>query len=278
MTTKYEKNVYLAMLAEQCSRYKEMVQFLEDMVKQRDKDLNSDERNLLSIAYKNSISGGRSAVRTIMAYEAKEKKKENSTFLPYITEYKKQVEDELTKLCQGVLKTTDEQLLKKAEDDEAKVFYIKMKGDYNRYIAEYAEGDLKKQVSDDALKAYDEATEIAKSLPVLNPIGLGLALNFSVFYYEVINDHKKAIEIAKAAVEKADKESSKIHETRPLLKNLSNTVSEGISNAFLVVGLMFIFHFFAKNIYFIYIFIITIYSLITIDHNCHLFLFIFYIL
>ena len=160
MTTKYEKNVYLAMLAEQCSRYKEMVQFLEDMVKQRDKDLNSDERNLLSIAYKNSISGGRSAVRTIMAYEAKEKKKENSTFLPYITEYKKQVEDELTKLCQGVLKTTDEQLLKKAEDDEAKVFYIKMKGDYNRYIAEYAEGDLKKQVSDDALKAYDEATEI----------------------------------------------------------------------------------------------------------------------
>ena len=110
-----------------------------------------------------------------------------TALLPPLIEYKKQVEDELTKLCQGVLKTTDEQLLKKAEDDEAKVFYIKMKGDYNRYIAEYAEGDLKKQVSDDALKAYDEATEIAKTLPVLNPIGLGLALNFSVFYYEVIN-------------------------------------------------------------------------------------------
>ena len=81
MSAKYEKNVYLAMLAEQCRRFKEMVEFLEDMVKQRDKDLNSDERNLLSIAYKNSISGARSAVRTIMAYEAKEKKKENSTFL-----------------------------------------------------------------------------------------------------------------------------------------------------------------------------------------------------
>jgi 14-3-3 protein epsilon len=117
MSTKYEKNVYLAMLAEQCGRFKEMVQFLEDMVKQRDKDLNSDERNLLSIAYKNSISGLRSAVRTVLAYESKEKKKENSTFLPYITEYKQQVEDELTKLCQGVLKTTDDLLLKKAEDD-----------------------------------------------------------------------------------------------------------------------------------------------------------------
>ena len=75
MSTKYEKNVYLAMLAEQCNRFNEMVQFLEDMVRSRDKDLNSDERNLLSIAYKNSVSGGRSALRTIMAYENKEKKK-----------------------------------------------------------------------------------------------------------------------------------------------------------------------------------------------------------
>ena len=53
-------------------------------------------------------------------------------------------EYELTKLWQYVIKAYENQLLKKAEDDEAKVFYIKMKGDYNRYIAEYAEGDLKK--------------------------------------------------------------------------------------------------------------------------------------
>ena len=212
MSTKYEKNVYLAMLAEQCNRFNEMVSFLEDMVRSRDKDLNSDERNLLSIAYKNSVSGGRSALRTIMAYENKEKKKENSTFLPFIQEYRKKVEEELTKTCKNVLSTIDSELMKKASDDEAKVFYTKMKGDYNRYIAEYADGDLKKQVSDDALKAYDEATEIAKTLPVLNPIALGLALNFSVFYYEVINDHKKAIEIAKAAVEKADKELPNIDE------------------------------------------------------------------
>ena len=212
MSIKYEKNVYLAMLAEQCNRFNEMVSFLEDMLKSRDKDLNSDERNLLSIAYKNSISGLRSALRTIMAYENKEKKKENSTFLPYIQEYRKKVEDELTKTCKNVLKVIDEDLLKKAEDDEAKVFYVKMKGDYNRYIAEYAEGDLKKQVSDDALKSYNDATETAKSLAVLNPIALGLALNFSVFYYEVMNDHSKAIEIASQSLDKANKELPNIDE------------------------------------------------------------------
>ena len=87
MSAKYEKNIYLAMLAEQCNRFDEMVQFLEDMLKSREKDLSNDERNLLSIAYKkNSVSSRRTALRTIIAYETKEKKKETSTFLPFIQE------------------------------------------------------------------------------------------------------------------------------------------------------------------------------------------------
>lgn len=200
------------MLAEQCTRYEEMVKYLEDMVKTRDKDLNADERNLISIAYKNSISSRRSALRTIMAYETKEKKKENSTFLPYIQEYRKKVEEELTKSCQGILRSIDEQLIKKAEDNEAKVFYIKMKGDYNRYIAEYANDDLKEKVSKDALSSYEEATNLSKGLPTMNPIALGLALNFSVFYYEVMNDHKKAIEIAEESYKKAETELPNIDE------------------------------------------------------------------
>ena len=213
MSTIYEKNVYLAMLAEQCNRFNEMVSFLEDLLKQREKDLNSDERNLLSIAYKNSISGLRSALRTIMAYENKEKKKENSSFLPYIQEYRKKIEDELTNKCKNILNVINNDLIKKAEnDDEAKVFYIKMKGDYNRYIAENAEDELKKEVIDDALKSYNEATTLAKNLKVLNPIALGLALNFSVFYYEAMNDHEKAIKIASEALNEANKELPNIDE------------------------------------------------------------------
>ena len=211
-TVKYDKNVYLAMLAEQCSRYEEMVKFLEDMVKTKNQDINSDERNLLSIAYKNSISSRRGALRTIMAYESKEKKKESSNFLPYIQEYRKKVEDELTKICEKILESIDSNLLNKATENEAKVFYIKMKGDYNRYIAEYAQGDLKDKVSKAALEAYNEAQNLAKDLPTMNAIALGLALNFSVFYYEVMNDHKKAIEIATGSYEKAEKELPNIDE------------------------------------------------------------------
>ena len=82
MSAKYEKNIYLAMLAEQCNRFDEMVQFLEDMLKSREKDLSNDERNLLSIAYKNSVSSRRTALRTIIAYETKEKRRKQAPSFP----------------------------------------------------------------------------------------------------------------------------------------------------------------------------------------------------
>jgi 14-3-3 protein epsilon len=212
MSKGYEKNVYLAMLAEQCNRFEEMTEFLEDMLKSRDKDLNSDERNLLSIAYKNSVSSRRTALRTIMAYEMKEKKKDTSTFLPYVQEYRKKIEDELTKMCNGVLSTIDNYLIKRAEDDEARVFYLKMKGDYNRYVAEYAQGELKNKVADAALNSYKSASEAAKGLSGIHPIALGLCLNFSVFYYEVMNDHETACKIAKETLDNANKELPGIDE------------------------------------------------------------------
>jgi len=225
-STKYEKNIYMAMLAEQCNRFEEMVEFLETMVSKRDSDLNSDERNLLSIAYKNSVTSKRTALRTVMAYEMKEKKKENSTFLPYITEYKKKIEDELTKTCQMILSSIDNHLLKKATDTEAKVFYNKMKGDYNRYIAEYAQSDLKQKVSENASHAYKNASDLSKELPPTHPIGLGLALNYSVFFYEVLEDHKKACQIAKETLDAV----------APLLENADD--NEDLADSVSIVNLL----------------------------------------
>ncbi len=206
MSKGYEKNVYLAMLAEQCSRFEEMIEFLEDMLKGRTGDLNSDERNLLSIAYKNAVSTRRSALRTVMAYEMKETKKENSTFLPFIQEYRQKIEDELTKMCDNVVEVIDKHLIPRASDAEAKVFYLKMKGDYNRYVAEYAKGDLRQKVLEASLKSYEQAAESSNELPSVHPIVLGLFLNFSVFHYEVMNDHEKACQIASDTLDKSHKE------------------------------------------------------------------------
>lgn len=76
-----------------------------------------------------------------------------------------------------------------------------MVGDYYRYIAETAQGAKLEQVKTEALKAYSEANAI--TLPPCNPIKLGLALNFSVFHYEVMKDHKKAIALAEESLQSA---------------------------------------------------------------------------
>ena len=212
MTEKYEKNVYLAMLAEQCTRFEDMMEFLEEMVKTKKEDLSSDERNLLSIAYKNTISLRRQAIRTLLAYEMKEKKKENSSYLSFIVEYKKRVENELIELCQRIIGNIEKNLLTKATDNEAKVFYHKMTADYYRYMAENVEGDQKKTFGENSLKSYNLASSEAKQLTIGNPIRLGLALNFSVFYFEVMNDQKMACDIAKETLDLAKKDLGNVDE------------------------------------------------------------------
>jgi 14-3-3 protein epsilon len=213
MSERYEKQVYLAMLAEQCSRFEDMMEFLEDMVKGKKDDLSSDERNLLSIAYKNTISLRRQALRTLLAYEMKERKKgDDSAYLPYILEYKKKIESELASLCQKIIKNIDTHLLPKASDPEAKVFYHKMKADYFRYIAENMDAEGKKEYAENSKKSYEDAMSIAKELSISNPIRLGLALNFSVFYYEVLNSQSTACDIAKETLDLARKELANVDE------------------------------------------------------------------
>lgn len=46
-------------------------------------------------------------------------------------------------------------------------------------------------------KAYQDASNAAKEMPSTHPIRLGLALNFSVFYYEILSKPEKACELAK---------------------------------------------------------------------------------
>lgn len=78
------------------------------------------------------------------------------------------------------------------------------KGDYHRYLAEFAIGDKRKESADKSLEAYKNATEVAQTdLAPTHPIRLGLALNFSVFYYEILNSPDQACHLAKQAFDDA---------------------------------------------------------------------------
>jgi len=154
----YEDSVYLAKLAEQAERYEEMVENMKSVASE-DQELSVEERNLLSVAYKNVIGARRASWRIVTSIEQKE---------------------------------------------ESKVFYHKMKGDYHRYLAEFAIGDKRKESADKSFEAYKNATEVAQTdLAPTHPIRLGLALNFSVFYYEILNSPDQACHLAKQAFDDA---------------------------------------------------------------------------
>merc|ERR1711977_129959 len=105
----------------------------------------------------------------------------------------------------------DTNLVPQSTSGECKVFYYKMKGDYFRYIAEYTDGEGKSKAASNAKDAYDDATKVAATdLVVTHPIRLGLALNFSVFHYEVLNNPEEACKMARQAFEDANKDSTLI--------------------------------------------------------------------
>ncbi|PKU35192.1 14-3-3 protein beta alpha [Limosa lapponica baueri] len=62
-------------------------------------------------------------------------------------------------------------------------------------------------------QAYQEAFEISKKeMQPTHPIRLGLALNFSVFYYEILNSPEKACNLAKTAFDEAIAELDTLNE------------------------------------------------------------------
>ena len=193
-----EEKIFLARVAEQAERFEDMVEFLKHAIDAKSgEDFTVDERNLLSVGFKNLIGSQRGAIRTIGAIEQNPK---YSKFGDPLQSYKKRIEGELYSKCIEIVEIVKGKCMPLAADDESKAFFQKMIGDYYRYVAESAREDKLEEVKNGALEGYQEAKRLSETLNACNPIRLGLALNFSVFYYEVMNNHKLACELGEKAL------------------------------------------------------------------------------
>lgn len=207
-----ENFVYIAKLAEQAERYDEMVDAMRKVAK-LDVELTVEERNLLSVGYKNVIGARRASWRILSSIEQKEAAKGNDQHVKRIREYRQKVESELSNICNDVMSVIDEHLVPSATAGESSVFYYKMKGDYYRYLAEFKSGNDRKEAAEQSLKAYQTASSTAEAdLSPTHPIRLGLALNFSVFYYEIMNSPERACHLAKQAFDEAISELDTLSE------------------------------------------------------------------
>jgi len=205
-----EEEVQRAKLAEQAERYDDMANAMKK-VTESNSELTNEERNLLSVAYKNVVGARRSSWRVISSIEQKTEGSERKQHMS--KDYREKIEKELKDICNEVLSLLDKFLIPKAGNAESKVFYLKMKGDYYRYLAEVAIGDERQKVIEESQRAYNDAFDTAKNqMQPTHPIRLGLALNYSVFFYEILNAPDRACHLAKQAFDDAIAELDTLNE------------------------------------------------------------------
>ncbi|XP_037418929.1 putative 14-3-3-like protein GF14-H [Triticum dicoccoides] len=198
------KVVCMAKLAEQAERYDDMVNFMKKLARM-DVDMSAKERHLFSVGFKNTIGARRASWRILSSLEQKVAVGEQAGQM--ISVYRTKVEDELRMVCNEILSIIAIHCLPLANAGENIVFFHKMKGDYYRYLAEFSIGAKKKSAADQSLMAYQHAMVVASiELSPAHPIRLGLALNFSVFFYEIMNFHQRACQVAKQAFDEATTE------------------------------------------------------------------------
>lgn len=220
-----------AKLAEQAERYENMMESMKQLVEMGGL-LGSEERNLLSVAYKNIVGGKRSSWRIVSSIEAKKTK--DSENVAITEEYRKTIEQEVDDVCQQVLKLLKNFLLPGVEHAlknsdttdqqkdilvESKVFYLKMEGDYYRYLAEVFKGEKREGIIKGSEGSYEKAFNVScegvngqGAMQPTHPIRLGLVLNYSVLIYEIRNDPKRACVLARKAFDDAIAELESLNE------------------------------------------------------------------
>ncbi len=95
-----EEQVQRAKLAEQAERYDDMASAMKK-VTESGNELSNEERNLLSVAYKNVVGARRSSWRVISSIEQKTEGSERKQTMA--REYREKIEKELREICNDVL-------------------------------------------------------------------------------------------------------------------------------------------------------------------------------
>lgn len=162
--------------------------------------LNMEERNLLSRAYHDLIVRLRTEIATIEPYLGFADTPEKQTAVQTLID---RIRAELHSIVADVVKITDEILIPASETSHDHIFYNKLKADYFRYDAEFQIQDLKQEAIQNAATCYERALHLADELDIINPMRLGLILNYCVFLVDVKGDKENGRELAKTTMEGA---------------------------------------------------------------------------
>lgn len=171
-----------------------------------DNKITKEEQRLMALAYGNKISKIRANLRYVNHKYKKKLQNSNpqSNQCKILDKLKKNMESEIIEICEEVDKLIDEILVPVLDDNqnEEKIFYLKMKADYKRYLCELIPDDSNQEIVEETTIYYEEAIKAAEEiLPITSSLRLGIILNYSVFLNEIKKDKENAIKTAYIAYE-----------------------------------------------------------------------------
>ncbi|EAY08009.1 14-3-3 protein [Trichomonas vaginalis G3] len=177
------------------SRHDDMIKQMKRIIELEPK-LSTEERNFLSVSYKNVTDVRRNSLNEISQYLATDAL-QHPNAIPYLQKTRAQIADELKNYCTDLISLVDEKLLPSCSDEKSRLFYIRLKADYYRYLCEAVEGEEREKSVISAQTLYNEAIEITKKeYPRYSPTYLGLFLNYSVFLHETLHAKAEALQTA----------------------------------------------------------------------------------
>lgn len=201
------KEAYLwqAKLAQEANRYDDMVRYVKLMV-DTGAPLTKDDDNMFAVAYKRVLDAKRLSRRTLTSVEHKDGLTQWETVAA--RDYRVRIDGEQRALCDEMLSAVNT-LLESGRVERANhgrtVFYLKLLADYKRYAAEtIVDPDSRNSVVAESRDAYERAHQLCEhTLRPIDPVRLGLVLNYSVFLYQVCGQHEQGHDLAKRAFDEA---------------------------------------------------------------------------
>lgn len=196
--TKSEKAFYLANVCLQLGNIDDAVHYSDEMVLTSEVTMTKEMQRVLIGSYSNLIVPLRSSWRKLCQIETEEKVAKKM-----INEIKIIKENLIISNCDKFIKMINENILTTKLDDEETALFLKVKADHYRYLAEITQGHQLYINKQNAFHFYKEAYLKAENFDDLNSTKLNIALNYSVFLYEILNKRINSFFYAKEALYKA---------------------------------------------------------------------------
>ena len=166
-----------------------------EVMKLSRESLTPEDEATISVVTKTRVDALRRARRIICAVEEREENKAKVSRVIALRGFKGKIEEELAGLLNQFISAIDNSFSTHPTSEPSRILFLKMKADYCRYLAEIQRMPVQ-QVQAAYVQAYDAARQ---ALGPAHPLRTGIALNYSVFFYEIVGNHESAIQIAKSA-------------------------------------------------------------------------------